>query len=57
MIRIDIAYVRRFLVLFLTCGEIRSIVGYKMINIRLREGLTYGKCIRDMVNGSGKILG
>ena len=46
-----------FLVLFLTYGEVRSIMGYKMINIRLREVLRLGKCIGDMVNGCGKISG
>jgi len=46
-----------FLELFLTCGEVRSIVGYKMINIKLRESLRLGKCIEDTVNGSGKISG
>jgi len=46
-----------FLVLFLLYGEVWSIVGHKMINIKLREGLMLGKCIGDMVNGCGKISG
>jgi len=44
-----------FLVLFLTYGEVWSNMEYKMINIKLREGLRLGKCIGDMVNGCGKI--
>jgi hypothetical protein len=46
-----------FLVLFLTYGEVWSNLGYKMINIRLREGLMLGKCIGNMVNECGKISG
>jgi len=53
----DIAWVWMFLVLFLTYGEVWSNVGYKMINIELREGLRLGKYIGDMANECGKISG